>query len=188
MEKIVAKFNIEVELDWLDEDGAIDEVLKNEIIDTVTSKVAAQTVAGIDKQLDKIIQTQSEKAEQLVSERLNDMLEDFMTRPRTITDQWGDVKKTNISVVDMLKEACDNFIEGKVDEQGRDAKHSYGKTMPRIQYVISKQIDYKMEKGIESAAKQIKEGLQKYIDDTLKAQIGESVAKIIGLDKIVEKL
>jgi hypothetical protein len=36
--------------------------------------------------------------------------------------------------------------------------------------------------------KKINVGLKKYIDDTLKTQIGENMAKLIGLDKMASKI
>lgn len=45
-----------------------------------------------------------------------------------------------------------------------------------------------MKTKVEQAAKEVKKGLEKYIEDTLKAQIGENVVQLIGLNKITSKL
>ena len=73
-----------------------------------------------------------------------------------------------------------------MDENGQT--NSYRANITRLSYIINKNIDYTMKQKVDEAAKEIKKGLEKYIEDTLKAQIGENVAKLIGINKITSKL
>jgi len=185
----MAKFNIEVVLDWIEEDGTIDEALKDEIVSAVVGRVTEATTKRIDEKISEMVDIQIHSAEQAVCVKLNEIMDDFLNRKRTVTDRYGDVVETDQSVMDMLKKACDSFVEGYVDKNGNStSSNSYGDKKRRIDYMIEKQIDYKMQKSIEDAAKEIKSGLQKYIDETLKSQIGENVAKIIGLDSMIKKI
>lgn len=182
----MAKFNIIVDLDWVGEDGDLDQTIKDEIIASVITKISTAAVSDLQAKVNEKI---TNEITQLVGEKLNCLLEDFFTRPRTITDKWGDVVKTEMSVTDLLKERCDTFIDGYVDKDGNAVgANSYGEKKRRIDFIVEKHIDYKLQQSITRAAEEIKVGLQKYLDETLKAQIGENVAKIIGLDKIKARI
>jgi hypothetical protein len=184
-ERGMAKFNIEVNLEWLGEDGNLDSALKDEIVNSIVSKISKEATTDIEANVNKLV---SDKVNEAVGQKLNEVLEDFLNKPRTITDHWGDVKEKNVTVVEMLKKACDEFMEGKVDKEGRPCNSGYGETKKRIDYIIEKNIDYSLKASIEKAAAAIKTGLQNYVDTTIKTQIGENVAKIIGLNGITKAM
>ena len=182
----MAKFNIEVDLEWLGEGGDLDQIIKDEIIASITSKVSAKAIGEAQEKIEARIE---EDVTQAVGTKLNLLLEDFFTKPRTITDKWGNVTSTDISVTELLEESCDKFIDGYVDKNGNPChSNSYGDKKRRIDYIIEKHIDFKLQQSISNAAAEVKKGLQKYLDETLKAQIGENVAQVIGLDKIKAKI
>ena len=182
----MAVFKIEVDIDWVEEGGSIDQAIKDEIASTIIKTVSEKAVREIETKVDNMVE---KTVLEEINSKLAELLQDFMNRPRTITDRYGDIKKTGVSVMDLLKEQCDNFIEGFVDYSGNPVSNpSYGKKKRRIDYIVEKSIDYEMKRSIERAAGEIKTGLQSYIDKTLKEQIGENIAKAIGLEKIAAKI
>lgn len=177
----MAKFNIAVELDWIDENGGIDDIVKTEIISAITDKLSNEITEEIIKKAQKTI---SEKVLSSIDTKVNEITEQLLNKRFDVTDQWGDVKKSNTSVIELLKGRLDDFLNEKVDKDGRVTSYNGVK---RIDWVISKNIDCNLQATVNNAAAEVKKGLEKYIDTTLKAQIGEKVAKIIGLDKIVNQ-
>ena len=179
----MARFNIEVNLDWVDEEGNIDDTLKEEITSAIVSKISLNAMSGVEKQVNEIVNGKIEKD---VSEKLNALMEDFFDKPRTITDQWGDTVKTDISVIDLLKKSCENFINATVDESGKTVSGSYcGKTKKRIDYIVESKIDYNMKSAIDRAAEEFKKKLVAYVNESVRTRIGESVAKMAGLDDVL---
>ena len=182
----MAKFNIEVNLDWVDEEGNIDEALKSEITSAIVSKISANAMDSVAKQVNEIV---NGRIETDVSEKLNALMEDFFEKPRTITDQWGDKVKTDVSVIDLLKKSCDDFITAKVDENGKTISGSYyGKSKNRIDYIVDSKIDYTMKSAIDRAAEEFKKKLVEYVNESVRSRIGESVAKVAGLDNVFDKM
>jgi hypothetical protein len=182
----MAKVNIAVDIDWLGEEGSLDDTLKDEIVNAVVSRIAKDTLKGIEQKVDNIVATRVNEA---VGAKLNEILEDFLNKPRTITDRWGDVQKDNVTVIGLLKKSCEDFIEGYVDKDGKPTSYSsYGSNKKRIDYIIEKDISSSLDYSIKKAAEEIKTKLKEYIDTTLKTQIGENVAQIIGLNNITSKM
>lgn len=179
----MAKFNITVDLDWISEDGQIDEIVKTEIIDSIVNKFNKSISEEIIKKAEEEI---SKKIDSVINEKVNEITEQLLNRRFDLTDDWGDIKRKNVTVIELLKEKLDNFLSEKVDENGQT--NSYRANITRLSYIINKNIDYTMKQKVDEAAKEIKKGLEKYIEDTLKAQIGENVAKLIGINKITSKL
>jgi hypothetical protein len=179
-------FKIEVDMDWIGEDESIDDVIKDRIASSIIKTVSEKAIRDIETKVDNMINaTVLEK----INAKMEELLQDFLTRPRTITDKYGDKIKSDVSVMDLLKERCDQFIEGDVDSNGNAVeKGHYGKKMSRIDYLVEKNITFSMERSIKTAAEQIRIAMQKYVDETLTKQIGENVAKIIGLDKLAAKI
>lgn len=180
----MAKFNIEVNLEWLGEDGDIDSILKESIVNSIVDKISGTAVKDIEDKVNTLVDSAVNKA---VGDKLNETLEDFLHKPRNITDRWGEITRRNTSVMELLKSQFDDYLEGKVDRDGRPYT-GYSDSKKRIDYILEKTIDGPMKKSVETAAGEIKKKLQEYIDTTLKAQIGDNVAKIIGLDSIVKKI
>lgn len=178
----MAKFNITIDLDWMDEEGGIDESVKQEIINNITAKVSADITDEITKEAEEKIQ---QSISDTIDDKVNSIIDTLLNRKFDVTDKWGDIKQKNVSVIDLFKQRMDDYFSEHVDSDGRVI--SYG-GQTRLNYLISRNIDYNMKNKIEKAAAEIKYGLENYIDTTIKAQIGENVAKAIGLDKITAKL
>jgi hypothetical protein len=175
----MAKFNITVELDWLSEEGELDQIVKSEIINTIADKFNESLKREILQAAEEKISTQISNA---VDIKVNQVTEELLSRSFEVKNTWGEVTKSNVSVMDLLKERLDNFLVEKVDKDGRT--NAYNANQRRIDYVIAQNIDYSLKAKVDAAAKEIKKGLEQYIDTTLKAQIGENVAQLIGINKI----
>ncbi len=181
----MAKFNVTVELDWVDEEGSIDGALKEQIASQIISKVSASSIKDITEKVDAQIISRVDGA---VSAKLAEALDDFLNRPRTVTDKWGDTEKEGVSVIQMMKDACDNYLEQEVDANGKTAGRYCDKRQTRINYLISSQIDYKLKSAIDSAVERIKVGIQEYVKSTMQEKLTESISKAIGLDQIVNSM
>lgn len=182
----MAKFNISVDLDLFDEETgtSIDELLKDEIIKQVTINVTAKVSETIDSYINTIVEEQKNGVQSKIDGRLSTIIEDFLTKSRTVTDKWGD-KKTEFTVEEMIKTSCDNYIEQLVDEKtGSVGNDNWNKKVPRVQFLIGQAVDSKMKYAIDRAIEEIKKGVVRYVDENIKTQIGENVAKAIGIDKI----
>ena len=70
----MAKFNITVDLDWLDEEGNIDQQLKDEILSSITEKVCGNITKSLEEKAEKILNDKMRDVENEVNKRLNLMM------------------------------------------------------------------------------------------------------------------
>ena len=178
----MSKIKIEVDLDWINEGGGIDEKVKNEIINNIVERFEKSINHDITEKAEELI---SKKIQEKIDEKVNNITSELLNREFNLCDKWGDITRKNVRVIDLLKEKLDNFLIEKVDKDGKT--NGYNSNIQRIDYIIQKNIDSTMKIKVEEAAKEVKKGLEKYIDTTLKSQIGENVAQLIGINKIKEK-
>ena len=110
----------------------------------------------------------------------------FFDEPRDVTDKWGDVVKKGVTVRETLKNACDEFMNQPLDENGKPTTSSYNrKYNTRVDYIVAKSIDYNMESAIKRAVEDVTKNLKNKIADEVKKQMGDKLANILELDKML---
>lgn len=181
----MAKFNIQVELDWFDEDSEvnIDDELKAAIMSHVTSKVTDRLTANLQEEANELMTKKLEEFTLKIDEKLNSLLDDFFDTPRNITDPWGHIKKSNVTARQLLSEACDKFMTEIVDENGKPS--TYGGKYTRIEHITKKCINSDVTWAIEKAVKDAVDLVRKKVKETATRQLGEKMAEAVGLENII---
>lgn len=181
----MAKFNISVELDWMDEEYNLDEEIKETIVNNVVNKVQDKLIAQVDTECNNRINEQLANIEKSVSDKLNSIMDAFFDEPRDVTDKYGDIIKKGVTVRDTLKESCNNFMVQPLDKNGNPTKSSYDvKYKTRVDYIVSQSIDRNMEREIKKAVEDVTKNLKSKISDEVKQQMGDKLANILELDKM----
>ena len=192
----MAKLKIELDTrfldDYVDEYGEVDfdSFISDEIIshigDKIISKYESDQMEVIESKITDALSEVDSKIQETIDKKVNEIAENLLNRNITIYDEWGDVKKENVNIMDMFKQKMDNFLSERVYENGKTNGYGHGQT--RIDYLINKNITYSMERKVNEAAAQVSRKIEEYVNKTLKQQIGEEVSKVIGLDKITSKI
>lgn len=182
----MAKFNITVELDWMDEEYNLDEEIRETIINGVVNKVQDRLVQQVDTECNNRINNQLASIETAVSDKLNGMMDAFFDEPRDVTDRYGDVIKKGVTVRDTLKKACDEFMNQSLDENGKPTTSPYStKYQTRVDYIVAKSINHDMEWAIKKAVEDVTKNLKNKITDEVKKQMGDKLANLLELDKML---
>lgn len=169
------KFNIEVDLDWIEEDGSIDELIKDQVVAKVERQVA-----------DALKKSVMEKAEQRIessvlaicSQEITTRIEELMKETRTATDQYGRVTRANFTLESMLVERIDEaFTKKTLNEEGRAESHSpkYSQVEYMIHRSIPKIVDAKVKELGEKTQKQI----EQLVTDKIKTQVADKLTSLI---------
>lgn len=172
------KFNIAVEIDWIGEEGNIDEVIKKEI----TSRVVDTVCKKIDKEMEV-------KAAEAINEKVDDMcdnlIQEFLKRKITVTDEWGKEILVDTTIEDIIKKKLQEFWSVPVDESGRSGRDGYGDKKTRIEWAINNLI----QKSANSFTKAVTEDTNKKIKETmtesLKAAVGAKIVGEIGIKNLL---
>lgn len=183
----MAKFNITVELDWMDEEYNLDEEIRETIIDSVVNKIQDRLVHQVDTECNNRINNQLKNIEATVADKLNNIMDEFFDDPRDVTDEYGDIIKKGVTVRDTLKKSCNEFMSQPLDENGKPAKSSYNiKYNTRVDYIVAKSIDHNMEWAIKRAVEDVTKNLKNTITEEIKKQMGDKLANILELDKMLK--
>lgn len=169
----MAKINITLDLDWFEEDGSLDETLKQKIVDEIVEKIASKEIDNISDTAESMISEQLEK-------RMNDYMGELFDKPRNITDRWGEVIKENVTIKSQLKEALDNFIDQRVDRNGKASNSAYD-SKTRVQYMAEEYYNNYCRDTIEKIARDTTDTIKRMTEQQISTKIGKKMADIIGL-------
>jgi uncharacterized protein YjgD (DUF1641 family) len=172
------KLNIEVEIDYLDENGSLDEIVKKEI--------AAKIINSVSKKVETEMQEEATKAiSGKIDEICNLLIGEFLKRKVNITDKWGKEIICDTTIEDILKNKFDEFWNQNVDDSGRSGCDSYVRTRRRFEWLIDKQIEDHSKKFADKLIKETSDKITKSITENLKTQIGNEVVSKLGVNKFL---
>lgn len=171
------KFKIEVEVDYISDEGSIDEMVMEKIANSIVEKMS-----------DKSINSLSSKAEKLINDRATELVDDvfkgIMNNPIDITDNWGQVIKSYGNTEEMIKARFDSFLLERVDSNGNST--SYGSTT-RIDLIIKNQIDKTAKEFTKNAIDEVSKRIKETLSEDLKMKLGDKLLNVIEIDKLITK-
>lgn len=167
----------------MDEEGSIDEELKSALASEVVRKVSGAATNDVMQKANKMLEAHIESMDEVISERLNAMMDDFFDTPRDITDSWGNVKRKAVSARQLIAEAADKFFTETVGEDGNPT--SYGTRYTRMEYIAKKAVTHDVTWAVERAVKDAVDRVKKTVKDTATKQLGEKLAEVVGLDSML---
>ncbi len=177
------KFNLEIDIDWIDEDNTIDDVVKQQIISSIirqtNEKVESHVLNEVNKMLDgKIVA----KVDELVTETFNE----FMKKEVNLTDSYGSVIKTHESVYAVIKDRFDTFLTQKVDANGKTKTDSYGASFTRLTYIIDEQLRNYAEKFTTEAEQKVSAEIKEHVKDGLTKKLGSELMKVLKVNDMLK--
>lgn len=177
------KLNLEIELDWVDEESNLDETVKQNVIDAVVNKIQTNVEKQVSGKINDII-------DKTIIDKINLMTEsifnDFMNKEVQLTDSYGSKIKSYPDVTAVIKERFDNFMNEQVDkDNGKSNPGSYTARTPRLQYIIDEQLKKFANDFTTSAVKQVSEEIRKHVSDGLTTKLGAELMKVLKVDKML---
>ncbi|GIP38605.1 hypothetical protein J31TS4_18850 [Paenibacillus sp. J31TS4] len=169
------KFNIQVEVDWIDEGGGLDEEVKAQVIQGVVEKLSAGCLRDLT---DKSMKQVQEKLDDLVV----NLFDGFMNKGITLTDRWGDVKRKNVKVEDLMKEKLEQALTEKVDSSGNSS--SYG-DHTRLNYMVNNRVKKAVETMTKEVIGQVDKKIASTINEEVKQRLSESLLSKINVDQVI---
>lgn len=191
----MAKINITLDLDSLDfvedgEDGeglSIDEILKDKIIEGVSSNLSLNILKANQIDEKSIVADAKERIAQSINNtidvKLNNLIDGFLNKKIDVHDKWGDITEENVAITDILKRRLDKYLTEKVDGYGKLTHDSYHSSS-RLDYMINKHISYPLTQKVEEAAADINEKLETYMQKQFQEKVGKKVAELLNIDKL----
>jgi len=177
------KLNLEIEIDWIDEERGIDEIVKNEIISGITSRIESKISEQVTKKVNDMIDN---RIVEIIDQKTSDVFTDFINRPVTLTDSYGTKMKVYDKIEDVIKERFDNFLTQKVDKSGNVSSSSYDTKWSRIEFVINKQLTDMADTFTKDAVKKVSEEIKTHIKDGLTTKLGAELMSVLKVNEMLK--
>jgi hypothetical protein len=175
MEVEMAKFNLELEIDWIDEESNLDETVKQEIMRSIEERVVSKVRTTV---LEKAEESIVKRVDDLVTEAIKEKIEQFLTTPRDITDRYGDVIKENVTVESLFKEKMESaFSKKTLDKDGNTG--GYSNTYSIVEFITQKGMDALVDERVKELAKDAKILIEETVAQKIKTNIADGLTEMI---------
>ena len=100
--------------DWGDtEVESVGETLKSELKTKVLAELSKKMLESYNKKLQDDLEPIYREVLNNISEKIKKVSEEFITQKVSITDDWGDIKKKDVSILDLVKERLEETFDIK---------------------------------------------------------------------------
>lgn len=194
----MAKFNIEVELDWIDEEAySIDDELRQRIVDGVENalleKATTEAVQKVDKAIsDKILEAEEtiqETVEKFVKTVSEEKIAEIMIP--TKEDSWSS-KVTYIPLSEYVWERFGEFLTDKrYDKDGHTASYSSDRKLSAADLImrqyLEKELSTKVENMIATEKREVEENLVKSLEQKLKENLAKETIERMNIPDVLKR-
>lgn len=178
------KLNLEIEIDWIDEEKGIEEVVEQKIIDAVTNKVQKLISDKIETKVNKIV---DEQVVDNINKKTDELFTDFINRPVSLTDNYGSVIKVYDRMELLIKERFDNFLTQPVDKNGNATEYDrYGEKFKRLDFIIDKQIKDFANTFTTEAVKKVSEEIKQHVKEGLTTKLGAELMSVLKVNEMLQ--
>ena len=161
------KFNVEIDIDWIDEENNLDDTIKDEIISKLTKSILVEFSKGVSEQV-------AVAAENLVKAKTEMIINTALEQPITVTKGWND-KKEYASVYDMVEQRMTKLYEGKL---GGGTTCEKDPLLGNIQNYV--------DRHIQSLLSDVENKIKRYSADAANTAVKES-ALLDAISQVVDK-
>lgn len=176
------KLNLEIELDWIDEEKGLDEVVQEKIIEGVTNQVHKKINDKIEEKVNKIIDVEIVS---VINKKTDELFTDFINRPVTLTDNYGSKLKVYENMETLIKERFDNFLTQTVDKNGNASNSSYDTKFKRLEFIVDKQLQDFANDFTTKAVKQVSEEIKQHVKDGLTTKLGAELMSVLKVNEML---
>lgn len=194
----MAKFNIEVELDWMEEDSySIDEELKERIIEGVEDALLKKATHEALKMVDAKIAEKVKEAEGTINKAINKFIENVCSEKINniqIPEKSGgwSNKITYYSLSEYVGMQFERFInEKRYDQDGKYkdwGNNRYSAAELLTTNYLKKEFDTKIRKMIQRAKDEVEIEVVKSLEQKLKENLAKDTIEKMNIPEVLKKL
>lgn len=195
----MAKFNIEVELDWLnDEEYTIDDEIREKVVNGVKNELLKKATDEVVKKLDEEIAKKLESATEVIGQRVDEFLSIVTEKqiekikiPRK-KSTWGDEVEF-IPISEFVGMQYEEYITRKIYDSDfsvarYDSDKKFSMTEKCIRDYLNKTLSKQVSDMVKSAQKEAEETVLKTLEQNLRDQLAVDTIKRLNIPKLLESL
>jgi hypothetical protein len=176
------KLNIQIDIDWIEEDGSIDEEVKASIVQGVKNAISKSCMDSMEEKSKLAIDSAILKASEKIEEKAVQFADDWLENEVAVTDKWGDLKEKT-TIKGLVKAAFNDTLNQKVDKNGK-ISNGYGGSYTLIEYLTGKRVNDVVGERMKTFGKDIDRQIKESIDKSIKDNVSDKFAQmVIGVAK-----
>ena len=194
----MAKFNIEVEMDWLDEETSIDEEIKEEVIrgakDYLLNKTTDEIIKKLDEALADKVKEFSDVIDNKVDEFLNTISTDNISKIKIPVKEydWGTEVEMK-PITKFIEEKFNYYVSQKrYDSEFNEARCNRDRKYSMLELDITRYLDSVLSKKVSDMVKSAQANVEKEIIGSLEQNLKENLAvdtiKRMNIPQLLENL
>lgn len=187
----MAKFNIEIELDWLDEESNLDDVIQKQVISSLQDRL----VRNLEQKLgNSIAEKVNEKAIEIADQFIEKLLAEQLGAIQipTKSSSWGsEVTYTPLTEFigkrferAMTEKALTEY--GKKADYRNDAKYSIAEYLTND--FIAKELNSKVSDMIRDAKEKAEKSLISNLEQNLQSQLHADMVRRLNIPQLLQNL
>lgn len=193
----MAKFNIEVELDWMDDEYTIDKELRERIVDGVENallqKATEEAVKAVDNKIAEKILEAEETIKETVDTFIANVCEEKIGRiviPKK-KNSWSD-EVTYKPLSEYVGERFEYFLTKKrYDVNGEVTNYGREQVMSPADLIthnyLEKELGSKIETMIKNAKREVEESLVKSLEQKLKENLAKDTIERMNIPEVLKR-
>ena len=151
--------------DWGDtEVESVGETLKNELKTKVLAELSKKMLESYNEKLQNDLEPVYKEVLNNISEELKKVSEEFITKKITITDKWGDIKKKDVSILDLVKERL---------EETFDIKNKSSSFREKLDDIFKYELKREVERITDNVKKEMKQKIETETAEQIRKKIFE---------------
>jgi len=187
----MAKFNIEVELDWLDDDMTLDEEIQQKVISGIQGRLTNKLEEKMEQQLSSVI---TEKVNSIANEFISKIMTDNIANIKIPykTSSWGS-NVEYMSLSEYMGKQFENAIaektltkHGEKPSYRDDAKYSIVEYLTKD--YIAKELNEKVADMIREAKTKAENSLISSLESNLQQQLHVDMLKRLNIPQLLQNL
>ena len=194
----MAKFNIEVELDWMNEEAySIDDELRQRIVDGVENALLEKATTEAIQKVDKAIADKILEAEETIQETVDGFVKNVSEEKiaeimiPVKEDGWSS-KVTYIPLSEYVGKRFGLFLtEKRYDRDGRTASYSSDRKLSAADLItrqyLEKELGTKVENMIATAKREVEESLVKSLEQKLKENLAKETIERMNIPDVLKR-
>lgn len=194
----MAKFNIEVELDWLDEGYSIDDEIREQVVSGVKDELLKKATDEALKKLDSAIADKLKEATDIIEQRVQDFIAvvtekqiEKLKIPRK-KSSWGSEVEF-IPISEFVGEQYEEYLTKKVYDRDfsiarYDSDKQYSISEKCIRKYLNSTLSAQVSEMVQKAQKDAEDTVIKTLEQNLKDQLAVDTIKRMNIPKLLENL
>lgn len=151
--------------DWGDtEVESVGKTLKNELKGKVLSELSEKMLKNYTEKIKNDLEPVYKEVLNNISEELKKVSEEFITKKITITDKWGDIKKKDVSILDLVKERL---------EETFDIKNKSSSFREKLDDIFKYELKREVERITDNVKKEMKQKIETETAEQIRKKLFE---------------